>query len=603
MDLNVDVDNMVSSLPKTEKNVVCVLSGGLDSTILLYLLKKKYNDKVIALTMDYGQRHNVELEKAKLTCKKTNTPIHILPMNFISEVTKNVCALSGYKNVDVPDIKDILGDPQPVSYVPFRNMMFLTLALCFAESNDSEFIFIGLQSHDLYMYWDTTPEFMFRINHIASLNRQHPINIMAPFVEFSKKTEIKLGLQLDVPFEDTHTCFPPGNLVHTEFGLIPIELINVNDKVWTHSGKLKKVTNIMTRDYCGELYHIQPYGSPLITCTSDHPIYTDSGFKSAKDLNFIDRIPIIKLENNNTNFSGHFSLTNEFAFFLGHFAAEGSLVLNDNKNGKGIDISINKKELDNKLIQNNIEYLKTITQNNVTIIQNTQFNNAVNIRICDVNLYKNISELIGYGKNSNWKFEFVLSWDTQYQYQFLKGFFFGDGFYNKTNNKLSASCTNKSLINCIYNIFCQNDIYPRISVKTPSTCNGILEQWLIQIPDFMVNNFIEDVFNIKLNNNSKQSRFTLLNKYINNIGRRIYKMETSEYSGKVYNISVEDDESYIVETIPVHNCYNPDENGRSCGHCGSCAERIKNFIDAGVKDPIEYSVNIDWNKLLNKTGD
>lgn len=201
------INDMLTGLPDTNKNVICILSGGLDSTILLYLLKKKYGDNVIALSFNYNQRHDYELKCATATCKKTNTPHQIIDIGFFGDVVANVSALSNSKNVDVPNIKDVLGEPQPVTYVPFRNLMFISIALGFAESNDATHVFIGLQAHDLYMYWDTTPDFVERVNSVANLNREHLISIEAPFVDLNKCDEIKIGNELGVDFGDTWTCY------------------------------------------------------------------------------------------------------------------------------------------------------------------------------------------------------------------------------------------------------------------------------------------------------------------------------------------------------------------------------------------------------------
>ena len=117
-------------LPETNKNVISILSGGLDSTILTYMLSNKYgNDKVIALSFNYGQRHSNELEKAKLTCDKLNIKHQIIDISFLNDIVKNVCALGKDTDLKLPEIKDVLGDPQSLNYVPFRNLIFTSLAL------------------------------------------------------------------------------------------------------------------------------------------------------------------------------------------------------------------------------------------------------------------------------------------------------------------------------------------------------------------------------------------------------------------------------------------------------------------------------------------
>lgn len=193
---------------KKQKNKIVVLSGGLDSTILTYYLVKKYKkENIIALTFNYNQKHKYEINKAKITCKKLKIRHSILNISFLSQIIKNVSSLSLNSNIQVPNIKDVLGEPQPSSYVPFRNLIFTSLALSVAESNNANKIYLGLQSHDLYNYWDTSEDFLESLNNISLLNRKNLIKIKAPFVNFSKKEEIILATKLKVPFEDTITCY------------------------------------------------------------------------------------------------------------------------------------------------------------------------------------------------------------------------------------------------------------------------------------------------------------------------------------------------------------------------------------------------------------
>lgn len=202
--------DVVANLPvlDTGKKVVSVLSGGLDSTIVTYTLVEKYGkDKVISLSFNYGQKQSIELEKAKTTCGKLGIAHHIIDISFLGKVVEKVSALSSTGSVAMPTIESILGEPQPVTYVPYRNLILFSIAMSFAESNNAAFIFNGLQAHDLYAYWDTSAEFTKRVNSISELNRKNNIKVVSPFVEFSKKEEIAVGNELNVPFIDTWTCY------------------------------------------------------------------------------------------------------------------------------------------------------------------------------------------------------------------------------------------------------------------------------------------------------------------------------------------------------------------------------------------------------------
>lgn len=203
-----NISEVLKRLPGLNgKNKLCILSGGLDSTILLYLLKHKYKDNVLAFSVDYKQRHSIELEMAKKTCEELSVPHMVVPLHFYGDMISKVSSLSDSKIVEMPTIEDVLGQPQPVTYVPFRNLLFTTIALSFAEATQCDSIFIGLQAHDLYSYWDTTPEFIERLNKIADLNRENRIQIYAPFVNLNKKEEIIIGKELGVNFKNTWTCY------------------------------------------------------------------------------------------------------------------------------------------------------------------------------------------------------------------------------------------------------------------------------------------------------------------------------------------------------------------------------------------------------------
>lgn len=197
--------------------VVSVLSGGLDSTILTYKLVNEYGkENVLALTYQYGQKHSIEVEKSKITCSKLEIPHHILDISFLGDVIKNVSALSNSGIVKTPTIQEVLGHPQPPTYVPFRNLILSSIALSVAESNNCEKVYLGLQNTDLYSYWDTSFEFVEALNNISLLNRQHDIKICTPFVNLTKKEEIKMGLELHVPFEDTWTCYNPVKVIEND---------------------------------------------------------------------------------------------------------------------------------------------------------------------------------------------------------------------------------------------------------------------------------------------------------------------------------------------------------------------------------------------------
>lgn len=195
------------------EKVLVVLSGGLDSTIALHLTRAEHD--VEAISFYYGQKQKVELERAKQTCDNYGIKWHLVDITFLGDMVKGVCANISGSDISVPDIKDVLGDPQPVTYVPNRNMILMSIAASLAESIGASKIVCGLQSHDQYGYWDTTSSFVESLNHVLEQNRMNKIEIVAPFVNLSKKDEIghlvtEYGVTDSLEMlKSTLTCYDP----------------------------------------------------------------------------------------------------------------------------------------------------------------------------------------------------------------------------------------------------------------------------------------------------------------------------------------------------------------------------------------------------------
>lgn len=190
------------------QNSVVVLSGGLDSTILTYDVVHR-GGTVFPITFYYGQKQHCEIERAKTTCKKLNLTHKVVNLSFLGDLVKPVSANIQGTDVDMPNIKEVLGDPQPVTYVPNRNMILLSIATSYAEVVGADIVFVGLQTHDQYGYWDTSTLFVDEINKVNQLNRQKKIVVKAPYGAMDKTEEIKIGEKLGVDYYDTFTCYNP----------------------------------------------------------------------------------------------------------------------------------------------------------------------------------------------------------------------------------------------------------------------------------------------------------------------------------------------------------------------------------------------------------
>lgn len=202
-------------LPETTKNVIVILSGGLDSSVLTLLLVDKYGaDRVSALSFDYGQKQKVELQKAVELTSAIGIKHKILDLSILGEIAKPMSSNISGSDIATPTIQEVIGSPQPSTYVPNRNMIMYSIVAAAAEVAGAEYIFCGLQVHDAYGYFDTTQEWVDRMNAVLDLNRKAQIKIISPFSQLSKYHEILIAQELGQGslLEKTLTCYNPNEL-------------------------------------------------------------------------------------------------------------------------------------------------------------------------------------------------------------------------------------------------------------------------------------------------------------------------------------------------------------------------------------------------------
>ena len=188
-----------------EKKAIILLSGGLDSITVLAQAKKA-GYQCFALSFDYGQRHNAELNAAKKIAQQYQVISHKVIKLGLGEIGGS--ALTD-ENIAVPD------SPQqgiPVTYVPARNTVFLSFALGWAEVLDAHDIFIGVNAVDFSGYPDCRPEFIQAFQALANLATKSGvegtgIKIHAPLIYLGKAEIIKQGLALGVDYKQTVSCY------------------------------------------------------------------------------------------------------------------------------------------------------------------------------------------------------------------------------------------------------------------------------------------------------------------------------------------------------------------------------------------------------------
>ena len=189
------------------KQAVVLLSGGLDSMVCAALAREA-DYSVIALTIDYNQRHRVELEAARRIAARLADRHIVLPLDLRAF---GGSALTG--DIDVP--KDGVGEGIPVTYVPARNTIFLSLALGLAEASSARDIYIGVNALDYSGYPDCRPEFVGEFEKLANLATKagvegDPFRLHAPLQDMTKADIAREAARLGLDASLSHSCYDPS---------------------------------------------------------------------------------------------------------------------------------------------------------------------------------------------------------------------------------------------------------------------------------------------------------------------------------------------------------------------------------------------------------
>jgi 7-cyano-7-deazaguanine synthase len=182
--------------------IIHVLSGGLDSTVVLYKLLK-LNHEVKCLSFNYGQRHKKELIMAGLTCKKLGIEHETIDLSCINSLLQGSSLTS---NIEVPE-GHYADSNMKNTVVPNRNMIMTSIAMGYAVSLDYDAISLGVHGGDHAIYPDCRPEFIKALRNISRVANYKPIKIITPFLLVDKKEVVRQGLELGVDFNLTWTCY------------------------------------------------------------------------------------------------------------------------------------------------------------------------------------------------------------------------------------------------------------------------------------------------------------------------------------------------------------------------------------------------------------
>ena len=195
-----------------DKKAVVLSSGGLDSTTVMAMVDHQGYD-IYSLSFNYGQRHVFELEAAKHISAAYKAIRHLV----IDIDLRKIGGSALTDDIEVPKHGKIVENEIPVTYVPARNTIFLSYALAWAETLNSQNIFIGVNALDYSGYPDCRPEYIHAFEQMANLATKAAVEqklkliIHTPLIHMTKAQIIQTGTELGVNYGMTHSCYDPDS--------------------------------------------------------------------------------------------------------------------------------------------------------------------------------------------------------------------------------------------------------------------------------------------------------------------------------------------------------------------------------------------------------
>jgi len=184
------------------EDCVVILSGGLDSTVMLYKLVGE-GKMPITLTFDYGQKHCKEIEMAVRTSKLLGLRNMLLNIP-LGDIFKSSSLLEGGEDIPEGHYTD---ENQKSTVVPNRNMILLSFAAGMAEDRQMDEVYYGAHSNDRTTYPDCRPGFIRAVSRCTQEGTYNNVRIIAPFMDWTKADIVREGVRLKVPFENTWSCY------------------------------------------------------------------------------------------------------------------------------------------------------------------------------------------------------------------------------------------------------------------------------------------------------------------------------------------------------------------------------------------------------------
>ena len=204
---------MASSNQKIDRKAVVLLSGGLDSATTAAIARHD-GYQLFALSVDYGQRHRFELDAAKRVARSLGVERHVVASVGLDQFGGS--ALTDEISVPLDRDESDISEGIPVTYVPARNTVLLSLALGYAEVVGAADLFIGVNAVDYSGYPDCRPEFIAEFEKLANMATKAGVEgtmqfrIHTPLIRMTKAEIIRRGNELGVDYGLTHTCYSPN---------------------------------------------------------------------------------------------------------------------------------------------------------------------------------------------------------------------------------------------------------------------------------------------------------------------------------------------------------------------------------------------------------
>jgi 7-cyano-7-deazaguanine synthase len=186
------------------KRAVVLLSGGLDSVTALAMAKEQ-GFECYTLSFDYGQRHRAELNASSLLSKQHAAVEH-------KTINIDLRSIGGSALTDDIDVPEQMEEGIPITYVPARNTVFLSIALGWAEVLEAEAIFVGVNAVDYSGYPDCRPAFIDAFENLANLATKigvegRKLSIQAPLIDMTKAEIVQTGTELGIDYSQTVSCY------------------------------------------------------------------------------------------------------------------------------------------------------------------------------------------------------------------------------------------------------------------------------------------------------------------------------------------------------------------------------------------------------------